>query len=82
MKREIMLLEEVLKELKEREGRRGKFILPEISEGFSMPDFLCKVRAELIRKAMSISGGNYAKAGRLLGISTTAVFKACKNIRK
>jgi DNA-binding NtrC family response regulator len=49
--------------------------LPEPGEGFLLKDYLNEARASLVKRAIDIAHGNYARAARLLGISPQAVHK-------
>lgn len=49
--------------------------LTEPFDGFQLKTFLTETRERLINRAIELSGGNYASAARLLGISTQAVHK-------
>jgi DNA-binding NtrC family response regulator len=51
------------------------FDLPQPFEGFLLEDYVNNIREELIRRALELSKGNQAEAGRLLGISRQAVNK-------
>jgi transcriptional regulator with AAA-type ATPase domain len=48
---------------------------PEVFEGFSLEQYLSRVRKHLIHRALEMSGGNQAEAAKLLGISRQAVNK-------
>lgn len=52
--------------------------LPEPREGFSLDEFLAKVRTRMYDRAMEISGGNASKAARLLDLTPQAVQKFLK----
>jgi DNA-binding NtrC family response regulator len=52
--------------------------LPALYQGFSMEDFLSKIRRGIIFKAIDQSGGNQSEASRLLGVSPQAVNKFLK----
>jgi len=52
--------------------------LPALYQGFSMEDFLSKIRRGIIFKAIDQAGGNQSEASRLLGVSPQAVNKFLK----
>lgn len=52
--------------------------LPALYRGFSMEDFLSKIRRGIIFKALDQAGGNQSEASRLLGVSPQAVNKFLK----
>jgi DNA-binding NtrC family response regulator len=51
------------------------FDRPEPFEGFLLEEYLDRVREQLIRRALEMSRGNQAEAGRLLGTSRQAINK-------
>ena len=51
------------------------FDLPEPYEGFSLEEYMGRIRKQLILRALEMSKGNQAEAGRLLGISRQAINK-------
>jgi transcriptional regulator with PAS, ATPase and Fis domain len=57
----------------------SNFQLPEPGEGFNMEDFLAEARVNLIHRALEISDGNQAAAGRLLGTSGQNISKFLKS---
>lgn len=52
--------------------------LPQLFLGFSIEDYLQKIRRELFEKALRQSGGNKSEAARLLGITPQAIHKYLK----
>ncbi|MEW5975969.1 MAG: RNA repair transcriptional activator RtcR family protein [Acidobacteriota bacterium] len=55
--------------------------LPEPHEGFSLQAYLERVRDQLFRRALEITGSNQSEASRLLGVSPQAVSKFVQNKR-
>lgn len=49
--------------------------LPEPYEGFSLEEFLSRIRQQMLQRALNTAGGNQSQAARLLGISPQAVHK-------
>jgi len=49
--------------------------VPEPFEGFDMHAYLSGVRTRLIRRALELADGNKSRAGRLLGVSHSAINK-------
>lgn len=54
--------------------------LPEPDENFSLKEYLDKIRNEIYRRTVKRANYNYAKAGKLLGVSAQAVHKQMKRI--
>jgi transcriptional regulator with PAS, ATPase and Fis domain len=52
--------------------------IPEPYEGFSMEDYLSRVRRMLIQRSLKIAGNNKSQAARLLGVTPQAVHKYLK----
>jgi DNA-binding protein Fis len=55
--------------------------LPEPFPGFSMREYLARLRTELFFRALTGCNGNQTEAGALLGISKEAVSKFCQGIQ-
>lgn len=51
--------------------------LPDLYPGFSIEEYLSKVRSALIKKALDQARGNQSHAARLLGVSPQAISKFC-----
>jgi transcriptional regulator with GAF, ATPase, and Fis domain len=52
--------------------------LPGLPEGFSVEEFIKKIRLELYKKALETSGGKQNQAARLLGVTRSAVSQRLK----
>jgi len=50
-------------------------LLPELSEDFSLEEFLSSARKQMMLKALEMSDGNQSKAAKLLGVTPQAVNK-------
>jgi transcriptional regulator with PAS, ATPase and Fis domain len=64
-----------------KEARRGKDpfkALPDPDEGFSMEEFISKIRKHFFMRALELANSNQSEAARLLDVSPQAVHKFVK----